>query len=58
MAISINIDDEWANFISSGYNNNNDDDISDEEEINEIINKQNEELLSANISMDLNLEAP
>jgi len=57
MAISINIDDEWANFISSGYNNN-DDDISDEEEINEIINKQNEELLSANISMDLNLEAP
>ena len=54
MAISTNIDAEWENFISSGY----DDASSDSEDINDIISENNEEFISANISMDLNSEAP
>lgn len=56
MATTQNIDDEWENFISSGYNEDNDD-IS-EDEIDDFLNKQNDEFISANINMDLNLEAP
>jgi hypothetical protein len=56
MALSINIDQEWANFISSGC----DDDISsdDEEEVNEIVKQTTEEFISANLSADLTSEAP
>jgi len=57
MAITMNIDTEWENFISAGYNDE-DDSISDEEDINSLIIEQNEEFISANICMDLNLEAP
>jgi hypothetical protein len=55
MSVSLDIDKEWANFISSGY-----DDISseDEEDIIENIKHDNEEFISANISMDLTSEAP
>ena len=53
MAISTNIDAEWENFISTGY----DDASSDIEDINDI-SENNEEIISANISMDLNSEAP
>lgn len=55
----MNIDKEWENFISSGYN----DDISedendyDEENINNII-KINEEFISSNISSEINSETP
>jgi len=55
MSVSLDIDKEWANFISSGY-----DDISseDEEDIIENIKHESEEFISANISMDLTSEAP
>ena len=55
MSVSLDIDKEWANFISSGY-----DDISsdDEEDIIEHIKHDSEEFISANISMDLTSEAP
>jgi hypothetical protein len=53
--MSNNIDQEWANFISSGYD---DDMSSDDENINEIIKQTDEEFLSANLSADLNSDAP
>lgn len=56
MSVSINIDEEWENFISS----NNPDILSDDEEIDfdDILNKNTEEVLSADISMDIDSEAP
>ena len=55
MATSEDIDKEWQNFISSKY----DDDISSEEEdISLSLTEENEEFISANISMDLTSEAP
>jgi len=55
MAISMNIDQEWENFISSGYG---DDISSDDEEVNEIVKQTAEEFISANLSSDLTSEAP
>lgn len=60
MSISLNIDQEWENFISSGCNN--DDISSDDEEyskIDELNNIENyNETISANISMDIGSDAP
>ena len=56
MAMSNNIDLEWANFISSEYDE--DDMTSDDENIIEIIKQTDEEFLSANLSADLNSDAP
>jgi len=50
MSLNIDIDKEWANFISSSY----DDDISDDEDINNFA----EEFVSANLSMEINSETP
>ena len=56
MALNQDIDKEWENFISS---NHDDDDISsDGEEINEILQQTAEEFISANLSADLDSEAP
>jgi TATA-box binding protein (TBP) (component of TFIID and TFIIIB) len=56
MAINQDIDKEWENFISSTYD---DDDISsDGEEVNEIIQQTAEEFISANLSADMDSEAP
>jgi hypothetical protein len=55
MAISMNIDQEWENFISSSYG---DDISSDDEDVNEIIKQTAEEFISANLSSDLTSEAP
>ena len=56
MALNLDIDKEWENFISSNYD---DDDISsDGEEINEILQQTAEEFISANLSADLDSEAP
>ena len=56
MALNQDIDKEWENFISS---NNDDDDISsDGEEVNEILQQTAEEFISANLSADLDSEAP
>ena len=51
----MDINAEWENFISSGYN---DDISSEEEDAYENIIENNEEFISANISMDLTSEAP
>ena len=51
----MNIDQEWANFISSGYG---DDISSDDEDINIIKKQTSEEFLSANSCSDLSTEAP
>ena len=56
MAMNLDIDKEWENFISSNYD---DDDISsDGEEINEILQQNTEEYISANLSVDMDSEAP
>jgi hypothetical protein len=54
MAITMDIDKEWENFISAEY----DDDTSDEEEVNEILKQTTEEFISANLSADFTTEAP
>jgi TATA-box binding protein (TBP) (component of TFIID and TFIIIB) len=60
MSIGINIDEEWENFISSGYNEYDDTSSDEETEMNEnlLINDNNEELISANLSVDFNSQAP
>ena len=56
MALNQDIDKEWENFISS---NNDDDDISsDGEEVTEILQQTAEEFISANLSADMDSEAP
>jgi hypothetical protein len=54
MAITMDIDKEWENFISSGY----DEESSDDEDVNEILKQTTEEFISANLSADLSSEAP
>jgi TATA-box binding protein (TBP) (component of TFIID and TFIIIB) len=57
MSLKQNIDEEWENFISS----NNDDISSDEEhysQFNEILINNTEEFVSADISMDIETDAP
>ncbi len=51
----MNIDEEWENFISCGYNNEI---SSDDEEFNEIVAETTNEFISANISLELNTETP
>ena len=53
MAISININDEWENFISNDY-----DDTSSEDETFNYLMTDNNQGLSANIIDDLNNESP
>jgi TATA-box binding protein (TBP) (component of TFIID and TFIIIB) len=56
MALNQDIDKEWENFISSNYD---DDDISsDGEDVNEILQQTAEEFISANLSADMDSEAP
>jgi len=54
MSMNINIDEEWEKFLSS--NDNDNDMLSDDEEINKLI--YNEEIISANMSIDLETETP
>jgi hypothetical protein len=58
MSLIINIDQEWENFISSVNNNNQDSSSDEENDKNIILDDVNEELVSANLSIDLNSEAP
>ena len=57
MSITMNIDQEWENFISSDYGN---DDMSDDDpvDIDELLKKNVEEYVSANIAMDIQSLAP
>ena len=54
MDTTIDIDQEWENFISSNSN----DYSSDEEQVNEIVKQTNEEFISANLMSELSSEAP
>jgi hypothetical protein len=56
MTTSMNIDQQWESFMSSGGVNCGD--SSDDEEIQEIIKQTSEEFLSANLTSDLSSEAP
>lgn len=56
MAITINIDQEWENFISSEYNE--DDISSDGDEYSQLDIKHSEEFISANLTMDIVNVAP
>jgi hypothetical protein len=59
MSIKMDIDQEWENFISSEYNN---DDISSDEEdvsnLNNFLKNNDEDFVSADLSMDMNTVAP
>lgn len=52
--MSASIDTEWANFISSGYKNNDD----ESEDEYELLDEPTGDFVSANIGLDLNIEAP
>jgi len=59
MSITMNIDQEWENFISSGCNN--DDISSDDEEysqLNQFLKNDPEDIVSANLIMDMDIVAP
>jgi hypothetical protein len=51
----MNVDQEWENFISSGYNDVSSD---DEEEVPQILKQTTEEFISANLLNELDSEAP
>jgi hypothetical protein len=53
--MTLNVDNEWEDFISSSYN---DDISSDDECVNEILSNHNDEFISANMALDLDSEAP
>ena len=55
MSIRTDVDAEWETFMSSNYDG---DATSDEEDIHDFDADNNEEFISANISMDLTSEAP
>jgi hypothetical protein len=54
--MALNIDNEWEDFISSSYKGDDDDD--DDEDINEILTETSDELISANMALDLDSEPP
>jgi hypothetical protein len=58
MSLTFNIDQEWEKFITSGNKNNHDTSSDEENETNIILDDDNDELISANLSIDLNSEAP
>ena len=61
MSVSMNIDQEWENFISSGYGNNDMSSDDEEEEclnLDDFVKKNNDDYISANISMDMESHAP
>jgi len=56
MAVSMNIDNEWENFMSSSYKDEETSD--DEDDINEILTTPSNEYLSANLEFELENEPP
>jgi TATA-box binding protein (TBP) (component of TFIID and TFIIIB) len=56
MSITLNIDEEWENFIST---TNYDDDCDDDnDQLNDILKQEADEYLSANLTNDITSEAP
>lgn len=58
MSITLNIDQEWENFISSGHEDDAMSDDDDIDQLTELLKNNTEEFASANISMDIDSEAP
>jgi hypothetical protein len=56
MSATLNIDEEWENFISSS--NCDEDDDEDIDQLNEILKQEADEYLSANLTNDITSEAP
>lgn len=56
MSITLNIDEEWENFIST--QNDDDYDEDDVDHLTEILKQESEEYLSANLTADITSEAP
>jgi TATA-box binding protein (TBP) (component of TFIID and TFIIIB) len=54
MSASMNIDQEWANFISNEYEEGS----SDDEDVTQIVKQSAEEFMSANLVSDITSEAP
>ena len=57
MSITLNIDEEWENFISTP-NYDDDDDDDDVDQLTEILKQESDEYLSANLTADITSEAP
>ncbi len=55
MSITLNIDEEWENFISTP---NYDDDDDDTDQIQDVLKQEADEYLSANLINDITTEAP
>ena len=56
--MSLNIDKEWENFISSSYDDISDNEVSNDDEVcNNDVNSS-EEFVSANLTMEINSETP
>jgi hypothetical protein len=56
--MSLNIDKEWENFISSSYDDTSDNEVSNDDEVcNNDVNSS-EEFVSANLTMEINSETP
>lgn len=52
--MTLNIDNEWEDFISSSYK----DDMTSDDDINEILTENSDDLISANMALDLDSEPP
>jgi hypothetical protein len=57
MSVTLNIDEEWENFISTP-NYDDDDDDDDVDQLTEILKQESDEYLSANLTADITSEAP
>jgi hypothetical protein len=57
MTLSMDIDNEWENFISTSYKNEITSD-DDDDDINEVLSSSCEEIVFADLSMELNCESP
>jgi len=59
MAITMNIDQEWENFISTNnYSNDDEDDDDDIDQLNDFITQNSDDYLSADLTADITSEAP
>lgn len=58
MSITLNIDEEWENFMSSSNCNDDDDDVDDNEQLTDILKQEADEYLSANLTTDIASNVP
>lgn len=58
MSVTLNIDEEWENFMSSSNCNDDDDDVDDNEQLTDILKQEADEYLSANLTTDIASNVP